>query len=226
MFSSCWRSNVAAIIQSKGAGMEIRHSRLPRGFTLIELLIVVAIIAILAAIAVPNFLEAQTRAKVARARSDMRALATAIEAYSVDQNHYAPPIAYLGTPPAYTIEDPSQDEYLAFVPMRMTTPVAYITSLPVDPFWLKDPDEHPRRATFHYSEQQNNAQMDDPRPTFIADRVRFLGVSGAENCRWFMASHGPDLTDPGDAGAPLYDPTNGTVSRGDLYYLGPGIGPR
>ncbi len=58
-----------------------------RGFTLIELLIVVAIIAILAAIAVPNFLEAQVRSKVSRVKSDMRTLATGIEAYYVDYNH-------------------------------------------------------------------------------------------------------------------------------------------
>lgn len=55
-----------------------------RAFTLIELLIVVAIISILAAIAVPNFLEAQTRAKISRCKADMRTMATAIEAYAVD----------------------------------------------------------------------------------------------------------------------------------------------
>jgi type II secretory pathway pseudopilin PulG len=55
---------------------------------LIELLIVVAIIAILAMIAVPNFLEAQTRSKVARAQTDVRSLAVALEAYMVDWNTY------------------------------------------------------------------------------------------------------------------------------------------
>src|SRR5690349_15764472 len=59
-----------------------------RAFTLIELLIVVAIIAILAAIAVPNFLEAQTRSKVSRTKADMRSVTTAIESYAVDNNKY------------------------------------------------------------------------------------------------------------------------------------------
>src|SRR5215211_365542 len=104
---------------------------LRRGFTLIELLIVVAIIAILAAIAVPNFLEAQVRAKASRAKSDMRSCATAIESYAVDNNHYPPPIGYL-PPSPFTIEDPCEDEFEGFLPFRITTPIAYITSLPID----------------------------------------------------------------------------------------------
>lgn len=58
-----------------------------QGFTLIELLIVVAIIAILAAIAIPNFLAAQTRSKVSRTKADMRTIAVALESYFVDNNH-------------------------------------------------------------------------------------------------------------------------------------------
>ena len=61
-----------------------------KAFTLIELLIVVAIIAILAAIAVPNFLEAQVRSKVSRVKADMRSMRTAMEAYRVDYNRYLP----------------------------------------------------------------------------------------------------------------------------------------
>src|SRR5690349_21241619 len=62
--------------------------RCKSAFTLIELLIVVAIIAILAAIAVPNLLDAQARSKVSRCYSDMRTVAFALQAYATDNNKY------------------------------------------------------------------------------------------------------------------------------------------
>jgi general secretion pathway protein G len=62
-----------------------------KGFTLIELLIVVAIIGIIAAIAIPNLLNAIDRGKQKRTMADLRSLGTAVESYSIDNNQY--PIA-------------------------------------------------------------------------------------------------------------------------------------
>lgn len=59
-----------------------------KGFTLIELLVVIAIIGILAAIAIPQFAEYRARGFDARARSDLRNVATAEEAYFVDYEIY------------------------------------------------------------------------------------------------------------------------------------------
>ncbi|MBN1516074.1 hypothetical protein JXA32_05860 [Candidatus Sumerlaeota bacterium] len=78
---------------------------------LVELLVVLLIIAILAAIAVPNFLEFQTRAKVSRAKADLRTMATALEAYFVDNRAYPvdPDILWQGS--VRYITGPANDPY-------------------------------------------------------------------------------------------------------------------
>jgi prepilin-type N-terminal cleavage/methylation domain-containing protein len=195
-----------------------------RGFTLIELLIVVAIIAILAAIAVPNFLEAQVRSKVSRVKADMRSTATALESYAVDQNAYPPPVEYKKVGSNWILQEPPDDVFEGFMSYRLTSPVAYITSLPVDVFEVAEENEHPRKVSWHYSEQKTSENLGEP--DFLRDLCDILGVNGGSSVRWLMFSHGPDLThQDGSAenGDPvLYDPTNGTISRGDIYVFGPG----
>ncbi len=89
------------------------------GFTLIELLIVVAIIGILAAIAVPNFLNAQIRAKLARVVADMKATTDALEMFRLDNGEYIK--RYSGASEIF----------------QLTTPVAYLSQVPPDYFQMK-----------------------------------------------------------------------------------------
>jgi general secretion pathway protein G len=173
----------------------------PTGFTLIELLVVVAIIAILAAIAVPNFLEAQTRAKVSRVHADIRTLVTAVESYRVDNRAYLPH------------NDTPQDM------APLTTPVAFITSLPRDPFnSRRNPNWHLTGGGYQWEDLADIYFVLMPSwggGTWLRDQIAAHHV-------YSLSSPGPDRvgTMAFDASA-QYDPTNGTTSRGDIYRLGP-----
>lgn len=117
-----------------------------KGFTLIELLIVVAIIGILAAIAVPNFLNAQIRAKIARCYSDMKSISTAVSMLQLDRNHL--PIDAWDDDTAKgreILRDVFNNvgnvagnargarDFLAV----LTSPISYMSSVPDDPFLSK-----------------------------------------------------------------------------------------
>jgi type II secretion system protein G len=97
-----------------------------KGFTLIELLIVVAIIGIIAAIAIPNLLNAIDRGKQKRTMADMRSIGTGVEAYAVDNNVYptaATPLALKGViEPVYMKSMPQADGWSnAFVVASVPT---------------------------------------------------------------------------------------------------------
>ena len=66
-----------------------------KGFTLIELLIVVAIIGILAAIAIPQFASYRQKAYNSAAMSDLKNLKTGMEAYNADNQEYPAELAYV-----------------------------------------------------------------------------------------------------------------------------------
>lgn len=190
-----------------------------RAFTLIELLIVVAIIAILAAIAVPNFLEAQTRSKVSRAHADLRSVATAMEAYAVDANKYLPfaRTVCLTKPADCKLGEPQV--YL------LTTPVAYMTSIPRDVFQAGFPKNYPpARASKNYQ------AFFGPVPRFFAYNEYTFPINGSVG--WTFRCMGADtdwdlVGDPLDnEAAPqdgIYDATNGTISNGDVLRSGGGI---
>ena len=85
-----------------------------KGFTLIELLIVVAIIGIIAAIAIPNLLNAINRGRQKRTMADIRSIATAVESYQVDWNFYPKNIGALSglnglVTPTYIKQIPQRD---------------------------------------------------------------------------------------------------------------------
>jgi len=181
------------------------------GFTLIELLIVVAIIAILAAIAIPNFLAAQIRSKVSRVMEEHATITTALESYYVDNTAYPFP-DYARSAPMY-------------VPDSITTPIAYIKGNSIfDPF--REGRYGPGVVVQDYTRYRfiNLEARHKGDPATWEQTWRYYGF-------WRLSSAGPDRSagpfswgpPPGyTAGADLwyfwypYDPTNGIMSEGDI----------
>ena len=99
--------------------------RKDKGFTLIELLIVVAIIGIIAAIAIPNLLNAIDRGKQKRTMADIRSVGTACEEYAIDLNVY--PVAAAMTTlegviePLYIRQAPATDGWNRTMQVASTT---------------------------------------------------------------------------------------------------------
>jgi prepilin-type N-terminal cleavage/methylation domain-containing protein len=197
--------------------LPVRHSS---AFTLIELLIVVAIVAILAAIAVPNFLEAQTRAKTARVRADMRTLAVGLESYYVDNNAYVQPTGN-GIPSRL---------------WHLSTPIAYLTRPRMSDAFN---DVRAGAIVDHEIEYWGcNNRRTALASTAAGDLIENRLGGGEPRVMWyFLRSAGPDCDvnaegagyetwlAPDDFVAYIYDPTNGTLSFGEIFRVGGEVAP-
>ncbi|MCA9411277.1 MAG: prepilin-type N-terminal cleavage/methylation domain-containing protein [Candidatus Omnitrophica bacterium] len=190
----------------------IKRFRLPvnssqNGFTLIELLIVIAIILILIAIALPNFLEAQIRAKATKARADLRGIGQALEAYYLDFHYYPGESESTWAEHTAITEDGLK---------RITTPIAYIAEIPEDPF----PAHH--QASYGPGELRKYygggcTTNDLPAAVANAGPIYLTWSRGPSQNGAIPATH--VNVDPYGGEIVSYSPTNGTKSGGTIHHF-------
>ncbi len=166
-----------------------KKSKKHSAFTLIELLIVVAIIGILSAIAVPNFLNAQTRAKLTQMKGTFNNMVKFLEMYRMDHNEW----------PVHN-NAPNQN-------MWMTTPIAYVSSRPYDVFQ----DFHAgaeKQPWAHYGKSERFGCPHYEKGTYRNNDYWIIAI-GPDGV-WQSTSQYTTKT---------YDISNGLVSKGDMYVV-------
>lgn len=201
-----------------------------RAFALVELFVVVCMVALLTVIAVPRFLDADTRSCTASTLSEMRSIAHALESYKTDHGAYP----WIVSSPGYHL--PAGGTYMGHFRAGLTTPVAYMSSLPVDPFSAtRLPLDDPygmfgtTRGFWYWSEAYSaSAPWGGP-----GSWTNSGPGAEAPGSKWAVMSRGPDQywahmghesSASAEVDRPLlwgYDTTNGTLSLGNIARLGP-----
>ena len=213
------------------------------GFTVIELLIVIAIISIIAAIAVPNLMSANIRAKVSGVKADMGSIAIALEDYKVDYGEY-PKDPRFSRSTGYALDiitesnqafdgkdDTNPDENDAIGLGYLVYPEAgveprYLKRIAGDPFnnnGEEDWDGSSGAHNHHYL--YYTGKWDSGSGTSVEC------ASGDSPQYWALVSWGPDkdqditsyvgAKNAVNNGTNLYNPDNGITSDGDIVIIGP-----
>lgn len=208
-----------------------------KAFTLIELLIVVAIIGILAAIAVPNFLNAQARAKIARSYADIKAISTALESFRLDKNVLLVDFWDDDTPIG---QERMRDIFnniggthndrggTTGVLAPLTSPIAYMSSVPMDPFAVRGQAgdsttgliaaDQLEPITYLYMDEEAQIPNRDHSTALALGLPLFPSTKPLKEGEYVLIAYGPDgrRNSPPGYGLP-YAATNGMMSMGDIW---------